>query len=314
MSIVYKPCLAVPGVRTVYLSTSTQGMSTNRQLRACLPIVNSGHVYQSSGHVYQSSGHVYQSSTQGMSTNRQLSACLPMSAQGTSVCRYAENQDLVNKNSNVIKEQADVIAALKERLSKQPGHVSNNSLKNDKKQIKQLEADVENLKVLIAMCLYTMLRYAMLCFAMLCHAMLCHAMLRHAMPCHAMPCHAMLSYAMPCCAVLFSKHLCVHFISPSWAVHLNLDPLEPLPWELSSMCGRFDKGIFAGAGCIEVQASGQLASADSGCQAQLTGVCTGLRPADQAQVATGTSHISWFPPMLPLRFKLQIELCVALPH
>ncbi|KAL0032283.1 hypothetical protein WJX79_002357 [Trebouxia sp. C0005] len=59
---------------------------------------------------------------------------------------YAENQDLVNKNSSVIKEQADVIAALEERLSKQPGPVSNKSLKNDKKQIKELEADVENLK------------------------------------------------------------------------------------------------------------------------------------------------------------------------
>ncbi|DBA96689.1 TPA: hypothetical protein ACH3X1_015539 [Trebouxia sp. C0004] len=59
---------------------------------------------------------------------------------------YAENQDLVNKNSNVIKEQADVIAVLEERLSKQPGPVSNKSLKNDKKQIKELEADVENLK------------------------------------------------------------------------------------------------------------------------------------------------------------------------
>ncbi len=90
-------------------------------------------------------------------------ACLPVSTQGTSVCRYAENQDLVNKNSNVIKEQADVIAALEERLSKQPGPVSNKSLKNDKKQIKELEADVENLKVL----------YAMLCYAMLCCAVLC---------------------------------------------------------------------------------------------------------------------------------------------
>ncbi|KAL0049666.1 hypothetical protein WJX82_007177 [Trebouxia sp. C0006] len=59
---------------------------------------------------------------------------------------YAENQDLVNKNSSVIKEQADVIAALEDRLSKQPGPVSNKSVKNDKKQIKELEADVENLK------------------------------------------------------------------------------------------------------------------------------------------------------------------------
>ena len=115
-----------------------------------------------------------------------------MPTQGTSVCRYAENQDLVNKNSSVIKAQADVIAALEERLSKQSGPVSNKSLKHDKKQIKELEADVENLKVLIAMHLHAMLCYAMLCYAMLCYAMLCHAML-----CHAMLCHAML-----CCAVL----------------------------------------------------------------------------------------------------------------
>ncbi len=50
--------------------------------------------------------------------------------------------------------------------------------------------------------------------------------------------------------------------------------------------------MIAGAGCVEVQASGQLASADCGCQAQLTGVCTGLRLADQAQVAPGASHTS----------------------
>ncbi len=85
-------------------------------------------------------------------------AYLPTSTQGTSVCRYAENQDLVNTNSNVMKEQADVIAVLEERLSKQPGPVTNRSLKNDKKQIKELEADVENLKVFIAM----------LCCAVLC--------------------------------------------------------------------------------------------------------------------------------------------------
>jgi len=104
------------------------------------------------------SGHVYQPST-----------------QGTSVCRYAENQDLVNKNSSVIKEQADVIAALEERLSKQPGPVSNKSLKNDKKQIKELEADVENLKVLIAMLCHAVLCCAVLCCAVLCCAVLCCA-------------------------------------------------------------------------------------------------------------------------------------------
>ncbi len=59
-----------------------------------------------------------------------------------------------------------------------------------------------------------------------------------------------------------------------------------------SMWGNFDKGKSAGAGCVEVQASRQLASANSSCQAQLTGVCTSLRLTDQAQVAPGASHTS----------------------
>lgn len=70
------------------------------------------------------------------------------------MCRYAENQDLVNKNSNVIKEQADVIAALEGRLNRQPGPSNNKGLKSDKKQIKELEADVENLKVVTACMLH----------------------------------------------------------------------------------------------------------------------------------------------------------------
>ena len=62
--------------------------------------------------------------------------------------RYAENQELVNKNSNVIKEQADVIAVLEERLRAQQGApAGGRGLKSDKKQIKELEADVESLKV-----------------------------------------------------------------------------------------------------------------------------------------------------------------------
>ncbi len=126
-------------------------------------------------------------------------ACLPAFTLGMFAnvnsghisCRYAENQDLVNKNSSVIKEQADVIAALEDRLSKQPGPVSNKSVKNDKKQIKELEADVENLKVLIAL----------LCYAT---------------PCHAMPC-----YALPCCAMQCFIHVCAFHSSHGCSVELE---------------------------------------------------------------------------------------------
>ena len=125
-------------------------------------------------------------------------AYLPTSTHDTSVCRYAENQDLVNTNSNVMKEQADVIAVLEERLSKQPGPVTNRSLKNDKKQIKELESDVESLKVFIAM-----LSCAVLCCAVL------------------------------CCAVL-QRPVCVYSISLiGCSFEQPMSQLEPLPRELS---------------------------------------------------------------------------------
>ena len=56
--------------------------------------------------------------------------------------RYAENQDLVNKNSSVMKEQADMIATLEEQ--KGP---DGRGGKGDKRRIRELESDVENLKV-----------------------------------------------------------------------------------------------------------------------------------------------------------------------
>ena len=70
----------------------------------------------------------------------------------TLVCRYAENQDLVNKNSTVIKEQASVIASLEERLNPQSGTLNSKTVKIDKKRIKTLEADLESLKVMLYAC------------------------------------------------------------------------------------------------------------------------------------------------------------------
>lgn len=63
------------------------------------------------------------------------------------MCRYAENQDLVNKNSSVMKEQADVIATLEERLTRQQMGPDGRGGKGDKRRIRELESDVENLKV-----------------------------------------------------------------------------------------------------------------------------------------------------------------------
>lgn len=61
--------------------------------------------------------------------------------------RYAENQDLVNKNSSVMKEQADMIAALEERLTRQHKGPDGPGGKADKRRIRELESDLENLKV-----------------------------------------------------------------------------------------------------------------------------------------------------------------------
>lgn len=63
------------------------------------------------------------------------------------LCRYAENQDLVNKNSSVMREQADTIAMLEERLNRQQKDGRGGSAKGDKKRIRELESDVESLKV-----------------------------------------------------------------------------------------------------------------------------------------------------------------------
>lgn len=60
--------------------------------------------------------------------------------------RYAENQDLVNQNNHVIKHQAETISALETQLSKQQGPAGK-GLKADRSKIKELEADVESLKV-----------------------------------------------------------------------------------------------------------------------------------------------------------------------
>ncbi len=111
--------------------------------------------------------------------------------------RYAENQDLVNKNSGMIKEQADIIAVLEERLKKQQGPVNSGS-KSDKKRIKELEADVESLKVhavtyyIVPLCSWCKLESAVvrcnvLCHAARCYAGFCHAVLLQCRALHAVP-------------------------------------------------------------------------------------------------------------------------------
>ena len=52
----------------------------------------------------------------------------------------------MSRNSSIVKEQADVIAVLEERLNRQ-APPNSNGLKSDKKQIQELEAEVESLKV-----------------------------------------------------------------------------------------------------------------------------------------------------------------------
>ena len=54
----------------------------------------------------------------------------------------------MNKNSSVMKEQAAVIATLEERLTRQQKGPDGRGGKGDKKRIRELESDVENLKVL----------------------------------------------------------------------------------------------------------------------------------------------------------------------
>ena len=77
------------------------------------------------------------------------------------MCRYAENQDLVNNNSCVMKEQADMIATLEERLTGQQKGPDGRGGKGDKKRIKELESDVENLKVLTHLATYMQMQQAL---------------------------------------------------------------------------------------------------------------------------------------------------------
>ena len=63
------------------------------------------------------------------------------------MCRYAENQELVNKNSSVVKEQADMIATLEERVRRQQKAPDGKGATGDKNRIRELESDVESLKV-----------------------------------------------------------------------------------------------------------------------------------------------------------------------
>ena len=56
----------------------------------------------------------------------------------------------MNKNSSVMREQADMIASLEERLNRQQKGPDGRGAKGDKKRIKELESDVESLKVVAA--------------------------------------------------------------------------------------------------------------------------------------------------------------------
>ena len=64
-------------------------------------------------------------------------------------CRYAENQDLVNKNAALVQQQAETIAELRSKLE-QPGAgagPSSKALQAANKQVKELEAELEEVKV-----------------------------------------------------------------------------------------------------------------------------------------------------------------------
>lgn len=53
----------------------------------------------------------------------------------------------MNKNSSVMREQADMIASLEERLNREQKGPDGRGGKGDKKRIRELESDVESLKV-----------------------------------------------------------------------------------------------------------------------------------------------------------------------
>ena len=65
------------------------------------------------------------------------------------LCRYAENQDLVNKNAALVQQQAETIAELQSKLE-QPGAgagTSSKALQAANKRAKELEAELEEVKV-----------------------------------------------------------------------------------------------------------------------------------------------------------------------
>ena len=53
----------------------------------------------------------------------------------------------MNENSSIIKQQAEKITGLEAQLSKQQGPANGKGLKADKSKIKELESDIESLKV-----------------------------------------------------------------------------------------------------------------------------------------------------------------------
>ena len=64
-------------------------------------------------------------------------------------CRYAENQDLVNKNAALVQQQAEMIAELRTKLE-QPGAgagASSKALQAANKRAKEMEAELEEVKV-----------------------------------------------------------------------------------------------------------------------------------------------------------------------
>ena len=64
-------------------------------------------------------------------------------------CRYAENQDLVNKNAALVQQQAETIAELQSKLE-QPGAgawASSMALQAANKRARELEAELEEVKV-----------------------------------------------------------------------------------------------------------------------------------------------------------------------
>lgn len=65
------------------------------------------------------------------------------------LCRYAENQDMVNKNAALVQQQAETIVELRNKVE-QPGAgagASSKALQAANKRAKELEAELEEVKV-----------------------------------------------------------------------------------------------------------------------------------------------------------------------